>query len=71
MPPLPYRGLVGFGQRRLADEIDAARPEEAKMGGRPKTVPDENGFTAADIGLTRKEIHEARIIRDAEVADPS
>ena len=35
-----------------------------------KTVPDENGFTAAEAGLTRKDIHEARIIRDAEAADP-
>lgn len=26
--------------------------------------------TAADIGLTRKEIHEARQIRDAELTDP-
>ena len=26
--------------------------------------------TAADIGLSRKDIHEARIIRDAEKADP-
>lgn len=26
--------------------------------------------TAADIGISRKEIHEARIIRDAEVAQP-
>ena len=26
--------------------------------------------TAADLGLTRKEIHEARIIRDAEKAEP-
>jgi hypothetical protein len=26
--------------------------------------------TAADIGLTRKDVHEARTIRDAEQADP-
>jgi hypothetical protein len=26
--------------------------------------------TTADLGLTHKDIHEARIIRDAEKADP-
>jgi hypothetical protein len=26
--------------------------------------------TAADIGLSRKDVHEARIIRDAEKVDP-
>ncbi len=41
---------------------------EVGQEGRPKTVPDENGFkaTTADIGLTRKQVHEARRIRDAE-----
>ncbi len=39
--------------------------------GRPKTVPNENGIsTAADIGLTRKEVHEARQIRDAALIEP-
>jgi hypothetical protein len=35
-------------------------------------VPDENDFepTAEDVGLTRKDIHEARIIRDAAVTMP-
>jgi hypothetical protein len=59
-----------LAKRRLADEYDAAQPDEAKKGGRPKTVPDENGFTAAEAGLTRKQIHEARTIRDAEKASP-
>jgi hypothetical protein len=27
--------------------------------------------TVEDLGLTRKDIHEARIIRDAEKADPT
>jgi hypothetical protein len=26
--------------------------------------------TVADVGITRKEIHDARLVRDAEVADP-
>lgn len=61
-------------KRRLADEYDAAQ-ERGEVGqeGRPKTVPVGNGFTPAtvtDLGLTRKQVHEARQIRDAEAADP-
>lgn len=64
-------------KRRLADEYDAAqaRGEVAGNGqrGPEKAVADGNSFspaTVADLGLRRDEIHEARIIRDAEVADP-
>ena len=40
--------------------------------GRPKSIPGENSFvpTAADVGLTAKDVHDARLIRDAEAADP-
>lgn len=62
--------IESMAKRRLADEYDAAQSVEARKGGRPKTVPDENGFTAAEAGLTRKEIHDARAVRDAEAADP-
>ena len=60
---------------RLADEYDAAqeRGEVGQATGRPKVVPDENDFlppTAADIGLSRKDIHEARLVRDAEKVEP-
>lgn len=61
-------------KRRLADEYDAAqdRGEVGQQTGRPKVVPNQNDFipTAKDVGLDRKEIHEARIIRDAEKVDP-
>lgn len=61
-------------KRRLADEYDAAqeRGEVAGHGGgRNFKVSDGNvETTIADIGLTRKAIHEARQIRDAEEADP-
>lgn len=59
-------------RRRIADEYDAAQERgEVATDGRPKTVPDGNGkATAADIGLSRKGIHEARMIRDAEKAQP-
>jgi hypothetical protein len=62
-------------KRRLADEYDAAqeRGEVGVSGTRTDLVTKQNEVkpaTAADVGLTRKEIHEARIIRDAEVAQP-
>lgn len=60
-------------KRRLADEYDAAqeRGEVAKIGDNLPSVPDKNSkATAADIGLSRKEIHEARIVRDAEKEEP-
>lgn len=67
--------IEAAAKRRLADEYDAAqeRGEVAGHGGgRNFKVPDGNvePATAADIGLSRKEIHEARTIRDAEKSDP-
>lgn len=64
---------------RIADEWDAAEQRgEISRGGRPprdagegeKPVSDGNGFTARDTGLTRKEISEARKLRDAEQRQP-
>ncbi|MGY2907033.1 hypothetical protein [Bradyrhizobium sp. URHC0002] len=60
-------------KRRIADEYDAAqaRGEVATArDGDHRRSDRERPPTAADIGLSRKEIHEARIIRDAENADP-
>lgn len=65
--------IEATAKRRLADEIDTAKAAgELATDGRPKTVPDGNGFvaTTTDIGLTRKQVHEARQIRDAEEAEP-
>lgn len=65
--------LEAAANRRLADEYDAAqeRGEVAKIGDNLPSVPKQNSKpTAADVGLSRKDIHEARIIRDAEEADP-
>jgi phage N-6-adenine-methyltransferase len=62
---------------RLADEYDAAqeRGEVATRQNNPGSgghVGDHNmpPATAADLGLRRDEIHEARKLRDAEAADP-
>lgn len=58
-------------KRRLADEYDAAQERgEIKKTGNPNSSGTEELPGAADIGLTHKDIHEARIIRDAEEADP-
>ncbi|MCC5976324.1 MAG: hypothetical protein JJT81_20070 [Rubellimicrobium sp.] len=58
----------------LADEYDAAqqRGEIQRHGGdRSSKVSGENlAPTVSGLGLTRKEIHEARLLRDAEAADP-
>jgi phage N-6-adenine-methyltransferase len=59
-------------KRRLADEYDAAQERGEVAKGRPKSIPDENTSTptTADIGISSKEIFEAREIRDAEVENP-
>ncbi|MDR5654981.1 MULTISPECIES: hypothetical protein [Rhodobacterales] len=58
-------------KRRLADEYDAAQARGEVMGRSRTCVGDDNApATAADLGLRRDEIHEARQIRDAEAADP-
>ena len=61
-------------KRRLATEYDAAqqRGEVQKAGGnRTSIIPEGNNApTISEIGLSAKEIHEARQIRDAEEAEP-
>lgn len=61
-------------KHRLADEYDAAqqRGDIQRHGGdRLSKVSDENlAPTVSDLGLTRKEVHEARLLRDAEAAEP-
>ncbi len=60
-------------KRRLADEYDQARINgtASAQGQRTDLLPDEKKVaTVAELGLTHKEIHEARLIRDAEKAEP-
>jgi hypothetical protein len=60
----------------LADEYDAAqeRGDVQKPGGDRQSinVPDENNDvpTVKDVGLTRKQVYEARAVRDAEKKHP-
>jgi hypothetical protein len=64
--------IESLAKRRLADEYDAAqdRGEVATAGGDKSKIPSQNFATVADIGLTHKDVHDARLIRDAEAADP-
>lgn len=69
--------IEAAAKRKLADEYDAAqeRGEVATRQNHPGSVghvPEQNmpPATASDIGISRKDIHEARQIRDAEEAAP-
>lgn len=66
--------IEAAAKRRLADEYDAAQQsgEIQRHGGdRVSKVSAENlAPTVADLGLTRKEVHDARQLRDAEAVDP-
>lgn len=66
--------IEALAKRRLADEYDSAQERgDVQAHGRPKNLPDGKDFlpaTAADLGLSHKEVHEARAIRNAEEVDP-
>jgi hypothetical protein len=58
---------------RLVDEYDAAKKagKVAPQGQRTDLLPEEKKVpTVSDLGLSHKDIHEARQIRDAEQAHP-
>jgi hypothetical protein len=60
-------------QTRLADEYTRAqdRGEVQQHGGQGKRdIPDQNIPLVTDIGLTSKEVYEARQVRDAENIEP-
>jgi hypothetical protein len=63
--------IESLAKRRLADEYDAAQDRgEVKAANNAKTTSNAEAVSAADIGLTHKDVHDARLIRDAEAADP-
>jgi N6-adenosine-specific RNA methylase IME4 len=63
--------IEASAKRRLADEYDGAQDRGEIAKGRPKTIPDGNTLpTAAEIGVSGKEIMDARQIRDAIAANP-
>ena len=57
-------------KRRLADEYDAAQERGEIRSDRQRTASTPEAVGVVEIGLTHKAIHEARIIRDAEAAEP-
>lgn len=60
-----------MAKRRLADEYDAAQDRgEVRTRADNQAVSQVEKAGFADIGLTHKEIHEARQIRNAERDDP-
>lgn len=64
--------IEAAAKRRLADEYDAAqeRGDVKRNGGDRSSVEDRNSASAADLGLRRDQIHAARLVRNAEAADP-
>lgn len=62
-------------KHRIADEYDAAQERgevTGRGGGGERSGKEHSPASPAvtDLGLTRKDIHEARAVRDAESADP-
>jgi hypothetical protein len=62
--------IESAAKRRLADEYDAAQDRGEVRSANERTASNAEAVGVADIGLTHKDIHEARLIRDAEEADP-
>jgi hypothetical protein len=67
--------IESLAKRRLADEYDAAQARgevQSPGGNRRNIIPDKNNDPAhvEDIGLTRKQVFDARQIRDAVAQDP-
>jgi hypothetical protein len=66
--------IEAAAKRRLADEYDGAqaRRDVGQQGARTDLVHAVNEVvvSAADLGLNRREIHEARQLRDAEADNP-
>jgi hypothetical protein len=61
--------IEASAKRRLADEYDAAQ-ERGEVAGQGKPSKAKGLPTTNEIGLTYKEIHEARAVRDAEKRSP-
>jgi len=63
--------IEALAKRRLADEYDAAQQRgDVKKAGNPNCSSSEQLPGPTNLGLSRKDIHEARLVRDAEEADP-
>jgi hypothetical protein len=54
----------------IAEEIEKLKAAGKMLKGRPKSIPDENAFTLEEIGLTSKELHDAKKWLDADRKTP-
>ncbi len=55
----------------MADAVDDAQAKgKLSRGGRPETVQDADRFSLEDVGIDKRRLHEARQIRNAELANP-
>lgn len=62
--------IEAAAKRRLAEEYHAAQDRGEIRPDRQRTASSPEAVGATNLGVTHKDIHEARQIRDAEVADP-
>lgn len=62
--------IEAAAKRRLADEYDAAQGRGEVRGANQRTASRPEAVGAEDVGLTHKDVHEARALRDAENAAP-
>ncbi|MCE8538177.1 hypothetical protein KBY27_12005 [Ruegeria pomeroyi] len=62
--------IEAAAKRRLADEYDAAQARGEVAGLGTNQHRDEGVVVSNTLGLRRDQIHDARLIRDAETADP-
>ena len=59
-----------MAKRGLADEYDAAQDRGEIRVPNERTTSNAETVSVSEIGFSHKEIHEARLIRNAEVAEP-
>ncbi|MBX7483921.1 hypothetical protein [Qipengyuania qiaonensis] len=62
--------IESLAKRRLADEYDAAQERGEVRSANERTASNAEAVGVAELGISHKEIHEARQLRDAEAADP-
>lgn len=62
--------IEALAKRRLADEYDAAQDRGEIKSTTGPIASGQEVIRASEIGLSHKDIHEARLVRDAEQADP-
>ena len=67
--PTRWKSKPG-AKRRLADEYDGAQERREVRAPNERTASGREAVGVKDIGLTHKQIHEARAVRDAENNDP-